>query len=225
MQHQGGESLYASPQDPSLSLTEYCGADFDRTQFFGSFWTPEANLDDGFEELRKYLRQGNDFCKDIADIFQQRFVSVLITFYAYQGCVGRHVREEAHEHLRQVTQGGGQHVWVGVCERTDNINRSLKVAWDAMLLEFKERSEWHNSFCDVIKRTLIDPLLSFKEQQKKDHKATQAPVDKAHKVFSEFAANVAKVFLVVRFLIVRISAQHTQRAKMPSLPMLWWTKR
>jgi hypothetical protein len=67
------DAVYASPTEPSQSLTEYCGADFDASQFFGSFWTPDApGLDDGFEELRKYLRQGNDFCKDAIDIFQQR---------------------------------------------------------------------------------------------------------------------------------------------------------
>ena len=70
-----GESVYASPTDPLLSLNEYCGADFDPSQFFGAFWTPSApSLDDGFEELRKYLRQGNDFCRDIVDLFRERWI-------------------------------------------------------------------------------------------------------------------------------------------------------
>ena len=69
-----------------MSLTEYCGPDFDRTQFFGAFWTPESvNLDDGMEELKKYLRQGNDFCKDIIDVFQQRWEIQSLCFI-FVGC-------------------------------------------------------------------------------------------------------------------------------------------
>jgi hypothetical protein len=67
------DGLYALP---TSSLGDYPVPDFDPTQFFGAFWTPDGqhNIDDGFEELKKYLRQGNEFCKDIVDIMKERFL-------------------------------------------------------------------------------------------------------------------------------------------------------
>lgn len=65
------DSLYALP---TSSTPDYPTPDFDSTQFFGSFWSPDGqhNIDDGFEELKKYLRQGNEFCKDIIEIMKER---------------------------------------------------------------------------------------------------------------------------------------------------------
>jgi hypothetical protein len=72
------EAVYAAPGDPATALDAYSGPSFDPSQFFGSFWSPDApSLDVGFEEMRKYLRQGNDFLKDIVDLFQQRCVAFL----------------------------------------------------------------------------------------------------------------------------------------------------
>ena len=62
-----------------------------------------------------------------------------------------------------------------------------------MLGEFKDRAEWHLGMCDVIKRSVCDPLTAFREQQRKDHKAAQAPVEKALKSLLDVQSLVAKV--------------------------------
>lgn len=43
-------------------------------QFSGAFWSPDGNKnwDAGFDELKKYLQQGNDFCRDIISIMSER---------------------------------------------------------------------------------------------------------------------------------------------------------
>jgi hypothetical protein len=65
------DSLYALP---TVSIDQPA-PDFDRSQFHGAFWTPDTNaqvLEEGFESLKKYSRQGSDFCKDLADIMKER---------------------------------------------------------------------------------------------------------------------------------------------------------
>ncbi len=90
-----------------------------------------------------------------------------------------------------------------------------------MLLEFKDRAEWHTSFGDVIKKSICDPLQTFKEQQRKDHKNIQAPVDKAHRSYADFAALVGKVPSVPSSALTpRTSARRLARARMRRLPTL-----
>ncbi len=62
-----------------------------------------------------------------------------------------------------------------------------------MLGEFKERAEWHLGSCEVIKRCICDPLVAFKEQQRKEVKSHQAGVEKALKSLMEINALAAKV--------------------------------
>ncbi len=62
-----------------------------------------------------------------------------------------------------------------------------------VLGEFKERSEWHLGTCEAIKKSICDPLQQLKEQQKKEHKTLQTPVEKAHKKLVDFLAIVSKV--------------------------------
>ena len=60
------------------------------------------------------------------------------------------------------------------------------------MLEFKEQADQHQTICDVLKKQTTD-MLAFAEQQKKDHKALQVPVEKAYKSFMDAYANSLKV--------------------------------
>lgn len=66
------DSLYALPTVSSDQPVP----DFDRTQFHGAFWTADANgqnLEEGFEALKRYSRQGSDFCKEVAELIKERY--------------------------------------------------------------------------------------------------------------------------------------------------------
>eukprot|EP00047_Mylnosiga_fluctuans_P010162 m.14850 g.14850 ORF g.14850 m.14850 type:complete len:619 (+) comp2981_c0_seq1:68-1924(+) len=168
--YRGSESLYAVPT-ATIAAMDSPHAGWDPTQFFGAFWTrgDHHHLDDGFEELKKYLRQGNEFCKDIIEIMKER--AALEDQYAkkLQGLYAKSLK---------------------VAENTFG---SLKTAWNLVLGEFKDRAEWHLSTCEVIKRSVCDPLSSFKDQQRKDHKAIQANVEKSLKSLLEINGLVAKL--------------------------------
>jgi hypothetical protein len=127
--YHSAESPYALP---TANLAQPL-PDFDPTQFFGAFWTPgmnvsecvrnqhevliadldgHRNLDDGFEELRKYLRQGNEFCKDIIEIMKERLGSppppTNPSQRSHRGCI----RKEASGTLCQVPKGCRKHLRV-----------------------------------------------------------------------------------------------------------------
>ena len=67
-------SVQAHPRTPASIGPGMYVPDFDPNQFSGAFWTPDVhhNLDDGFEDLKRYLRQGNDFCKDVIEVLKER---------------------------------------------------------------------------------------------------------------------------------------------------------
>jgi hypothetical protein len=71
--------------------------------------------------------------------------------------------------------------------------RSLKTAWGHVLGEFKEQGERRLGFCEVMKKTVLDPVAAFRETQRKDHKSIQAPVDKEFKKMTDFGVVVNKV--------------------------------
>lgn len=80
------------------------------------------------------------------------------------------------------------------CElRLIMLARSLSLAWKRLVIEFKEQGELHLTMAEVLRKNVAEPLLVFSEQQKKEHKVQQAPIEKAYKVFVDSLANSVKV--------------------------------
>lgn len=75
--------------------------------------------------------------------------------------------------------------------------RTLKEAWNNMLGEFKERADWHLSISEMMKKAVCDPLFALEKQLRKDHKAIQAPVEKALKTLYEVNGLVSKVSFTI----------------------------
>jgi hypothetical protein len=54
---------------------DYSGPEFDKTQFYDAFWTPDDNferLDRGFNALKEYSSQSYDFTQDATGILKER---------------------------------------------------------------------------------------------------------------------------------------------------------
>eukprot|EP00051_Salpingoeca_urceolata_P019516 m.285525 g.285525 ORF g.285525 m.285525 type:complete len:1495 (-) comp19434_c6_seq2:106-4590(-) len=147
----------------------YEGPDFRADQFDGAFWTLESakTMDTGFEELRKEMAKGSDFCRDFAAIFRERAAL-----------------EEAHGKALQKLKARAS--------KLQAPNGTLGAAWNLVVGEFDDRSELHLSTAKYIKQNLVDPATQYDKQLKREHKARQQAVEKALRSYGEVTALAQK---------------------------------
>lgn len=130
------------------------------TKFRDTFWTaPKSNAQghDGFEELRKFIKQGSEFSKEISVILNER--SELEQTYA------KTLNKLAAKLLKACNSGIG----------------TLTEGWKSVGTAMEQEAELHKNFAGGLLEDICKPLKSFAEQQMKARKPIELAVDKSYK--------------------------------------------
>ncbi|KAG8182298.1 hypothetical protein JTE90_011116 [Oedothorax gibbosus] len=124
--------------------------------FQDSFWGPN-----GFEELRKSIKEGQDFTKDIAAILHER--SELEINYA------KHLSKLAAKinKATRLTLGTTQH------------------AWQEVALQMENEADTHRQFSGSLEEDVVKPIKALLECQHKQRKNLENTVDKVHKALND----------------------------------------
>ncbi|CAG9813904.1 unnamed protein product [Phaedon cochleariae] len=122
----------------------------------------------GFEDLRRYVKQGGDFCKELSTILQERAEAE--TQYA------KSLSKLSAKLTRACRDGVG-----GVNE-----------AWKSVALELETRAEGHRLLGIALLEETAKPLRSLTENQHRIRKQSETSVDKAARLLSDWRTNEAK---------------------------------
>lgn len=124
--------------------------------FQDSFWGPH-----GFEELRKSIKEGQEFTKDISSILHER--SELEISYAKNLSK---LAAKIHKATR-LTLGTTQH------------------AWQEIALQMENEADTHRSFSGSLEDDVIKPMKALLESQHKHRKFVENTVDKVSKILND----------------------------------------
>eukprot|EP00050_Salpingoeca_kvevrii_P010773 m.10269 g.10269 ORF g.10269 m.10269 type:complete len:648 (-) comp3071_c1_seq1:233-2176(-) len=146
-------------------------AEFNPQLFSGAFWSLDTSrtLGNGFEELKKYLNHGNEYLKELAGIFRERMT----------------IEETYSKSLEKL--------YHKTAKLNDHTYGSLKSASMRVMKEIDEQAAWHHGIADMLKKRVCDPMMQFKEKQKKAHKNAQVNVERALKTFNDELSNMHKL--------------------------------
>ncbi|XP_043222080.1 uncharacterized protein LOC122381678 [Amphibalanus amphitrite] len=122
----------------------------------------------GFEELRKYIKHGGDFCKELASILQER--SDLEVTYA------RGLQKLAAKLLKASRDGLG----------------SVNQAWQRVGTEMEHQADIHKTLAVTYTEELVKPLRGLLESQHKARRTVETNVDKTAKNLAEWRSAEAK---------------------------------
>ncbi|KAF0313884.1 Nostrin [Amphibalanus amphitrite] len=122
----------------------------------------------GFEELRKYIKHGGDFCKELASILQER--SDLEVAYA------RGLQKLAAKLLKASRDGLG----------------SVNQAWQRVGTEMEHQADIHKTLAVTYTEELVKPLRGLLESQHKARRTVETNVDKTAKNLAEWRSAEAK---------------------------------
>lgn len=122
----------------------------------------------GFEELKKYMRQGSDFCKDVAFIIQER--ADLETTY-YKGLV------KIAGKLQKASQSS---------------SGSLADGWKAVATSMELEAELHKNLATALLEDIAKPLKHLVDGQHKARKPIESTVDKALKTLTDKRAEESR---------------------------------
>ncbi|XP_074039678.1 nostrin isoform X1 [Leptinotarsa decemlineata] len=122
----------------------------------------------GFEDLRRYVKQGGDFCKELSTILQERAEAE--TQYA------KNLSKLSVKLSRACREGVG----------------GLNEAWKSVALELESRAEGHRLLGLALLEETAKPLRTLTESQHRIRKQSEAVVDKAAKNLSDWRTHEAK---------------------------------
>nr|CAH7749904.1 unnamed protein product [Callosobruchus chinensis] len=122
----------------------------------------------GFEDLRRYVKQGGDFCKELATILQER--SEAETQYA------KSLSKLSAKLSRACRDGVG----------------GVNDAWKSVAHELETRAEAHKIMGNALLEEIAKPLKTLTENQHRIRKQSESSVDKAAKLLSDWRAAEAK---------------------------------
>lgn len=115
----------------------------------------------GYENLKKFLAEGNDTCKEMCFLLAERV----------------RIEEQYARNLQKVN--------TKVQKLGDTISGTVGIAWKALSHEFSERANMHLTFSNEVKEQCDKQLSDFKSMQKIDHKEKHAAFDKCFNSFVE----------------------------------------
>ncbi|XP_016948351.1 nostrin isoform X2 [Drosophila biarmipes] len=127
-----------------------------------------AQGQNGFEELRRYVKQGGDFSKELIFVLQERADSELI------------YSKSLSKLASKLNKAGRE------------IPGSVADAWRGVATEMESRSDIHRQLAASLTDELVKPLKSVVEGHHKARKAVESNVDKAARVLGEWRASEAK---------------------------------
>ncbi|XP_033172340.1 nostrin isoform X3 [Drosophila mauritiana] len=127
-----------------------------------------AQGQNGFEELRRYVKQGGDFSKELIFVLQERADSELI------------YSKSLSKLANKLNKAGRE------------IPGSVADAWRGVATEMESRSDIHRQLAASLTDELVKPLKTVVEGHHKARKAVESNVDKAARVLGEWRASEAK---------------------------------
>ncbi|XP_065216530.1 uncharacterized protein Nost isoform X2 [Planococcus citri] len=123
---------------------------------------------DGFEELRRYIKQGGDFCKELSVILQERSEAE-IQYAKTLSKLSNKLLKVSKEAVGTVSQ-----------------------AWHKAGIELETTSEIHKTFATALCEEVVKPLKQLLESQHRIRKSVENAVDKTGKNLSEWRAAESK---------------------------------
>lgn len=123
----------------------------------------------GFEELKKYMRMGNDFCKELTGVLTERADTEL----AYA------------KNLNKTS--------LRLQKLAKDFHGNLSDAWLQVSIQFDAEADMHRSFGSTLHEELIKPMKILVENNIKSRKPVEIKVDKAMRNFSDKKAEDYKV--------------------------------
>lgn len=137
-----------------------------KSAFKKKLFLPEGQ--NGFEDLRRYVKQGGDFCKELATILQERAEAE--TQYA--------------KHLSKLSAKLSR-----ACR--DNIG-GINEGWKAVALELEAKAEAHRIAGSALLEETAKPLRNLTESQHRTRKQCESAVEKAGRLLGDWRAAEAK---------------------------------
>ncbi|ALC49779.1 CG42388 [Drosophila busckii] len=122
----------------------------------------------GFEELRRYVKQGGDFSKELIFVLQERADSELI------------YSKSLSKLANKLNKAGRE------------IPGSVADAWRGVATEMESRSDIHRQLAASLTDELVKPLKLIVDNHHKTRKTVESNVDKAARVLSEWRVSEAK---------------------------------
>nr|CAD7197160.1 unnamed protein product [Timema douglasi] len=122
----------------------------------------------GFEELRRYIKQGGDFCKDLSSILQER--SEVETQYA-----------------KSLSKLSGK-----LLKASKDSVGSVNQAWQRAGTQMEAQSEVHRAFATALSEEVVKPLRQLVETQHRIRKSVESAVDKTGKSLAEWRSAESK---------------------------------
>ncbi|XP_016984651.1 uncharacterized protein LOC108048472 isoform X1 [Drosophila rhopaloa] len=170
-----------SPERSRREMTESCEDVTERTEMESSMSHRNSEEDlsphakrfkdegqNGFEELRRYVKQGGDFSKELIFVLQERADSELI------------YSKSLSKLANKLNKAGRE------------IPGSVADAWRGVATEMESRSDIHRQLAASLTDELVKPLKTVVEGHHKARKAVESNVDKAARVLGEWRASEAK---------------------------------
>ncbi|CAG2053438.1 unnamed protein product [Timema podura] len=128
----------------------------------------EVEGQNGFEELRRYIKQGGDFCKDLSSILQER--SEVETQYA-----------------KSLSKLSGK-----LLKASKDSVGSVNQAWQRAGTQMEVQSEVHRAFATALSEEVVKPLRQLVETQHRIRKSVESAVDKTGKSLAEWRSAESK---------------------------------
>lgn len=126
----------------------------------------------GFEELKKYMRLGNEFCKDLASILTERAEHEI----AYSKGLNR-----TSARLQKLAK---------------DFHGSLSEAWLQVSIQFDAEADAHKSLAGALQEEIVKPLKILADNQIKCRKPVELKIEKVLKNLSDKKTDDYKVFLI-----------------------------
>lgn len=131
--------------------------------FKDTFWGQN-----GFEELRRYIKQGGDFCKDLSSILQER-------------------SEAETQYAKSLSKLSGK-----LLKASKDSVGTVNQAWQRAGTQMEAQSEVHRAFATALSEEVVKPLRQLVEAQHRIRKSVEAAVDKTGKSLSEWRSAESK---------------------------------
>lgn len=122
----------------------------------------------GFDELRRYVKQGSDFSKELASILQERIEAEIY----YSKCLAK-----LGTKLTKACKES-----VGSCAE----------AWKHVAMEMEKRSEIHKNYSNALSEELVKPMKHVIDNQLKLRKKIEGNVDKTARSLADWRTAEAK---------------------------------
>ncbi|XP_046669260.1 nostrin isoform X2 [Homalodisca vitripennis] len=122
----------------------------------------------GFEELRRYIKQGGDFCKDLSTVLHER-------------------SEAEMQYSKTLSKLSAK-----LLKLTKESSSTINTAWQRAAVEMEAQSEIHRVFATVLTEEVVKPLKALVENQHRSRKAVEAAVDKTGKSLAEWRSAECK---------------------------------